>query len=306
MNRISFKAMGSQMMAAIEESSTDNPNGLELVPQWFERWESRFSRFREGSELSRLNHAQGSPVVVSPLFMEVLKNALKVDQATDGLVTPFALRALEIAGYNCSFEHIHSPSMQQKDIEPSRHLPDIQVSISNRSIEIPRNTGIDLGGFVKGWAADRAARRLSKMGPALVDAGGDIAVNGPCRNGNPWPIGIQNPLNSQQEMGLILLRKGGVSTSGKDQRNWINIDGTMSHHIIDPRTGLPVITDVLSATVIATSAHLAEVAAKMTLLLGSYAGLAWLEQQNQTEAFIVLDDGEALMSSGMHQHLWRA
>jgi thiamine biosynthesis lipoprotein ApbE len=68
---------------------------------------------------------------------------------------------------------------------------------------------------------------------------------------------------------------GGVATSGRDYRHWQK-NGTPQHHIINPRTARPAETDVLSATVLAPSARQAEVAAKVALILGSRAGLAWI------------------------------
>lgn len=135
---------------------------------------------------------------------------------------------------------------------------------------------LDLGGIAKGWAADIAAQRLAKAGPALIDAGGDIAVSGPMADGSPWPIAIANPFAPEDSLGLLLLVRGAVATSGRDYRRWTR-GGVEQHHIIDPRTGQPAQTDVLSATIVAPDGPAAEMAAKVALILGSQAGLAWLD-----------------------------
>jgi thiamine biosynthesis lipoprotein len=158
---------------------------------------------------------------------------------------------------------------------------------------------LDFGGIAKGWAADQAVRRLAVHGPALVNAGGDIAVSGPRQSGDGWLIGIDAPLGlelpADTQLELIALRTGGVATSGRDYRRWQQ-NGAWQHHIIDPRSGVPADTDVLAATVIAPTAGDAEVAAKVVLLLGSSAGLDWLDARPALAALLVLETGEVLHS----------
>jgi FAD:protein FMN transferase len=136
-----------------------------------------------------------------------------------------------------------------------------------------------------------------------VDAGGDIAISGPQHDGSPWAIGVADPLNPGEDLALLMLGKSGVATSGRDYRRWQK-DGRWQHHIIDPRSGLPAETDVLSATVIAPNVMEAETAAKMVLILGSQAGLDWLENQPQMAGILVLEDGCRLDSRGVRAYLW--
>jgi thiamine biosynthesis lipoprotein len=175
-----------------------------------------------------------------------------------------------------------------------------------RAIYLPPDMRLDLGGIVKGWAADEAARRLSACGPALVDAGGDIAVSGPRASGGGWPVAIQSVENAAapaDQQWLLLLRGGGVATSGRDYRRWQQ-HGTWQHHIIDPRSGSPAQTDVLAATVLARSASEAEVVAKYVFLLGSDAGIAWLDNRKQFAGLLQLADGRCARSSNLASHLW--
>jgi thiamine biosynthesis lipoprotein len=100
-----------------------------------------------------------------------------------------------------------------------------------------------------------------------------------------------------------MIERGGVATSGKDYRRW-QLDSVWQHHIIDPRTGLPAQTDVLTATVIAPSAVEAEVAAKVALISGSRAGLEWLEADPTLAGMLVLEDGQRIYSQRIHEYLW--
>src|SRR5262249_21878760 len=107
-------------------------------------------------------------------------------------------------------------------------------------------------------------------------------------------VGVANPFFPDDALdNLLLARQGGVATSGRDYRRWQR-GGRWVHHILDPRTGLPAETDVLTATVIAPSAARAEVAAKAALILGSQASPAWLDARSELAGCLVLDDGRQL------------
>jgi len=129
-------------------------------------------------------------------------------------------------------------------------------------------------------------------------------LSGPQANGQPWPIGVSDPLHPDRQLELLMVPRGGIATSGRDYRRWKR-NGVWQHHIIDPRTGLPAQTDVLSATVIASSAYQAEVAAKVVLISGSETGLKWIEARPDFAALIVLEDSRVLYSSRMAERLWR-
>ncbi len=306
---------------------------LSQVPHWFGEWEQVLSRFRQDSELNWLNRSAGRPVKVSPVLWEVTHRALRAARESDGLVVPTLLNALEAAGYDRSFEALkRGPlTLSMADPEPDGGLwhrgherlseapadrggaamsavkcedwRAIQCDRHTRSITLPRGLRLDFGGIAKGWAADQAARRLGVHQPALVDAGGDIAVSGPRADGEAWPIGVADPLAPDTQFELLRLCSGGVATSGRDYRRWQH-NGAWQHHIIDPRTGYPAQTDVLSATVVAPTAVMAEVAAKVVLILGSRDGLAWLEERPALAGLLILDDGRVLYSRRLNRYRW--
>lgn len=188
---------------------------------------------------------------------------------------------------------------------------EVEFGALDRTVLLPRGMQLDLGGIGKGWAADRAAGWLGAIGPSLVDAGGDIAVSGPMSGDSPWPIGVADPRvdetcpDEQQDGQIVLLgiSSGGVATSGRDYRRWRH-NGRDVHHIIDPRTGAPARTDVLSATVVAPGAAIAEAAAKAVLILGSMEGLRWLEARSELAALLVLEDGSVLRSPSFGEYIW--
>jgi thiamine biosynthesis lipoprotein len=302
MQEYRFRAMGCQMLAAVDSDDAPAVAQLAKVPRWFEAWEQQLSRFRAGSDLSCLNQAAGRPVVVPPALWEVLGVALDAARRSEGLVQPTILAALEAAGYDRSFDQL-APAIA--GTPPPAHAADwraLKLDRRTRTVTLPAGVRLDLGGEAKGWAADQAARRLAEAGPALVDAGGDIGVSGPMADGSPWPIAITNPFAPEASLGLVLLARGAVATSGRDYRRWTR-GGVELHHIIDPRSGQPAQTDILSATIVAPDGPMAEMTAKMTLILGSQAGLAWLEARPTVAGLLVLEDGRILRSRRMDIYL---
>jgi thiamine biosynthesis lipoprotein len=331
LHRFPFRAMGCQMLAILEQDAEDVPGvtstsftvraaktggtpvrdgsaSLNQVPEWFEEWEQTLSRFRYDSELSRLNRTTDQPVPVSQTLWDVFQASLHADQTTGGLVTPTVLDAIVMAGYDRPFDKLPANTGYPTTIGYTDLWTEIQplsMVISDeetRSICLPPNVHLDFGGIAKGWVAHQAAERLKVNGPALMNAGGDISISGPRLNGEAWLIGISNPFEPDQDLVTLHLQDGGVATSGKDRRRWMQ-GASLNHHIIDPRTGLPAVTDVLTATVIAPTVMEAEAAAKSVFLLGSGAGLEWLEADSGLAAILVLDHGQVLASSRVEEYL---
>lgn len=300
----SFRAMGSQILAVLEAPASIARPALASLPQVFASWEAILSRFRPDSELSRLNNSPCEWLAVSPTLAEVIALALRGAATTGGLVTPLVLEALEHAGYDRDFSAVASgaPPAAAMLVRPVADWRCIRVDPLRGSVDRPPGPGLDLGGVAKGWAADRAVRLIARHGPALVDVGGDIAVSGPRGDGAAWPIGVQDPRGGADPLAVLLLASGGVATSGRDYRRWRQGD-VERHHIIDPRTGAPAETDLLSVTVVAASVADAEIAAKAALILGSAAGLSWLEARPWLAGLLVRDDGAVLHTPTLEAYL---
>src|SRR5512135_576611 len=189
MQRLEFRAMGCHMVALLDADQharrAQRAASLDAVPGWIEAWEQTFSRFRADSELSQLNRRTGQWTRVSASLWEVTHLALIAARWTDGLFSPTILNSVEAAGYDRTFDEI-TAAAQPIVAQPDGQWRSIQRQALKRSIWLPPHARLDLGGIVKGWAADRAVKKLGPGGPALIDAGGDIAVGGPRADGSPW------------------------------------------------------------------------------------------------------------------------
>jgi thiamine biosynthesis lipoprotein len=302
LHRHEFRAMGSEMLALVDRDPT--PASLAKVPEWFEEWEQVLSRFRYDSELTRLNQIHERPVRVSKILWDVLQAARNAERLTDGLVTPTLLDAIIEAGYDRPFDDLPHQTQYMADpvLAAPQPLTAVTVNNSARTVTLPSGMSLDFGGTAKGWAAHQAVKRLQAEGPALVNAGGDIAISGPRADGSPWPIGITNPFQRKEELETLFLNACGVATSGKDRRRWTR-NGILQHHIIDPATNQPADTDLLTVTVVAPDVMEAEAAAKAAFILGSRVGLEWIEARPRLAAVFILDNGQVLHSHKMEEFL---
>jgi thiamine biosynthesis lipoprotein len=192
--------------------------------------------------------------------------------------------AVVAAGYDRTFDDL--PADRAGDLVP---VPaGGGVRIDGGRIELEPNVRIDLGGIGKGYAAERAAEQLATAGPCLVSAGGDIAT----RAGN-WPVGVETG------GGTLTLELSGsaLATSGRDRRTWRRGGRTM-HHLIDPGTGAPAVSDIVRITVVATDAVDAEVLAT-SLFLAGMDGAAAEADAAGIPVVIVGADGRTLVAGGL-------
>jgi thiamine biosynthesis lipoprotein len=260
------------------------PSGLtaakNAVYEVVDAMDAAASRFREDSELSRLNARPEKEVVVSPLLADAIGVALRGAHLTGGAVDPTVGFAIKLAGYDTDF------ALVPADAEPLRivatRVPGwraVEFHPRARLVRLPRGVELDLGATAKALAADMAAMAASRAtggAGALVSLGGDIAVAGERPPGG-WHVQISEDSNAPLEEGeeTVTIASGGLATSSIMVRRWTR-GGQVLHHIIDPSTGLPTNGPWRTATVAAGSCVDANIAATGAIVLGKLA-VSWLE-----------------------------
>ncbi len=253
------------------------------------RWAGRLSRHLPESELSLLNADPQPAVHVGPTLAAALRSGLGAAEASGGLVDITLLDArLAAEGLVPAPPRFGSRAW---DIEPG----------PGPGATVRREPGVhfDLGGVAKGWLADRALALLQGWSSVVVDADGDLAIR--AAPGSRWAVAVDDPRAEGASLAILALsasrdgwgERWGVATSGTSIHRWQR-DGVASHHLIDPRTGAPAITDVVQATVICASALRAEALAKTAVILGSVNGLAMLERVGVRGAIVLTDRGDVL------------
>ncbi len=253
------------------------------------------SRFREDSELSRLNAATDQVVKVSPLLAQAIGEALRGARLTEGAVDPTVGHAMRLAGYDADFGSV--PPLGEGLQLVARRVPGwqaVQFSPATRTVIVPRGVELDLGATAKALASDLAAtaalNAMSKEGGVLVSLGGDIAVAGePPPQG--WSIQASEdattPISDSDE--AVSISSGGMATSSTTVRRWVR-GQTILHHIIDPATGLPADSIWRTATVVAGSCVDANIASTAAIVLSDRAP-AWLEHRKLAARLVDRDGG---------------
>ncbi|WP_206811604.1 FAD:protein FMN transferase [Paradesulfitobacterium ferrireducens] len=299
LQQIIFQAMNTTVEIAFWGQKEQVPSIERRAHDWFEQVEMSFSRFRPQSELSRLNRFPGRRSTVSAPMLEILLLAEKYHQLTQGIFDPLIGKALQDSGYNESYEIVKE--REQWELAPDiaiiqnknkagqaafqdrvlsstlpRRKQKIQIDLLSKSVQIPVQTEIDLGGIAKSWAVKGLAEQLhGRLGfeRGLINAGGDLTVWGNSgADADPWLIGIENPWAPEDEIGILSLSDGAVATSSKLGRTWASKQGKM-HHLIDPRTMAPSTSDVVQCTVSGNDVVACEIWAKVICILGREQGL---------------------------------
>ncbi len=257
-----------------------------------EAWAARLTRFSSDSELMRLNAAPGRLVPIGPTLTAVLDWARMAQGLTDGLVDASLLdeRLAAQAGLD--------PAIP---IAAGRRW---SLRRTARGAAVEREPGVrfDLDGVAKGWLADRALA-ITPGRSALVDGDGDVALR--VAPGDTWSVGIADPRSPGALLGALDLgpggettREWGIATSGTTVHRWSHATGD-THHLVDPRTRRPAATDVLQATVLASSARVAEAFAKMAIIAGTERAFALLDHPGVLGVLLLTERGEVRATPGM-------
>lgn len=242
----------------IHHSGHVSGDAAQRVAALVAHYESLWTRFRAGSEVSRLNAAAGAPVPVSAETIALLAACNEWVRLPGGVFQPLVGRAIREWGYDVGTGRTrpgteHSPA--GRPITGS-----VEVDVARRTARIPAGELIDLGGIAKGWIADLCLDPLADAtddASVLLDAGGELLAVRGCH--------AMAVIHDGALCGSVTLREGeAVATSGFSMHRWVNGDGAAAHHLIDPATGRP--GAAVHATVVAETAAAADVRAKFLAL----------------------------------------
>lgn len=264
--------------------------------------ESKISRTRKDSDISRLNNAKGEWVDVSEDTRELLQKGIEYSDSSGGSFD------ITVGGVTEQWD-FHAPEGEAK-IPDAEALAEAVKHINYRNIVIEGNkvrltdpeTKLDLGGIAKGYIGDRMSELLESKGvvSAVINLGGNVICIGGKTDEDDFAIGVETPFSDRKEIiGKIDARDKTLVTSGVYERQ-IEVDGKKYHHILDTKTGWPVGTDLDAVTLIADKGHSGDIDALSTicLILGADEGMKLIEGQDGIEGVFVLSDGDIRTTSG--------
>ena len=295
-------AMGTIIQITVLDSSKQAAhNAIEQAFQEINRVGNLFYKGNPESPIYKFNHRSGNSVKMPQEVFDLILRADRISRKTKGGFDMTIEKLLPL--YDFSGDSLRPP---QKSLVDSliqyvgyNHLefdPTTNTITSQRE-----GLALATGGNAKGYAVDRAIHILDSLGVsgALVNAGGDLRVLP--RSRKKWRVGIQNPSQPNQTIGIIALDSGAVTTSG-DYEQYFNYNGKRYHHIINPKTGYPARAS-RSVTVIAPSTELADALATGLFILGYEEGLKALDSFPDCEAFWVDSSESYHKSSGFARYL---
>ncbi len=249
------------------------------------------------SAVSRINQSAGEPVAVphEAAALVARAGALSADTAGALDITLYPL----VQAYGFISEEHHVPSREQR-AELLRLADWTAVTVSGDTVQLAPGMAIDLGAVAKGYASQRLIELLSAQGvaSAIVSLGGNVQTLGSRPDGSPWRVAVRDPLDVDGMVGVVSVTDTAVVTSGGYQR-YFEQDGVRYHHILDPSTGLPANSGLLSATVVCADGTTADGLSTALFVLGKERALELWRTRGDFEAILVGEDRVVTVTAGL-------
>ena len=273
-------------------------NILEECMTLCEHYEKLFNPNISTSDIAKINSSGPDPVHVDSDTIKCIREALKYSEISNGRFD------ITIKPVSDLWDFHESPGVipSQKQLAKATVLVDyskITIDPVNNTVSLPAGYSIELGAAAKGYIAGKIKEYLSEqsIAGAIINIGGDICLLGSKPDGSGFNIGINDPFYEGETAMTLVLKDTSVATSGTYERCF-TVDGKKYHHILDPKTGYPVKTDVLSVTVISKNALDSDCLCTLCVIEGAEKALGIINETPDTEAIIICNDGTTLTSSG--------
>jgi thiamine biosynthesis lipoprotein len=285
-----FEALGTINEIRIFDNTDDCV--LDMAVQRVYEIDDRMSAFKPNSDVSSLNRNAGQNYTeISAETLTLINIAKAFNVLSDGAFDITVRPLIELWGIGKKQDYIPT----QKEIKKALKLVNDKDIITDEknTVTYLRKSGaaIDLGGIAKGYATDEVKRILVESGikSAVINLGGNVSTIGARPDKSPWLIGIQNPLACTGEyLGMLSVTGKTIVTSGSNERFFIK-DGVRYHHILDPRTGRPAQSGLLSVTAVCDSSVEADALTTAVFVLGMEQGIKLLKRFSADAVFVTED-----------------
>lgn len=269
--------------------------------------EAVLSRTAEGSELYALNTSNGETVEygADDILPALIETALTISDATDGAFDPTLAPVLDAWGFTKDERRV-PPADELKELLSHTGCGKVALekTADGWTVTLLDGAQLDLGGIAKGYAADLLRAQLEKEGvtSATLDLGGDVFVMGRKTDGSDWRIAVKDPADTESYLGIVSAADKFIVTSGVYER-YFEENGVRYHHILDPKTGCPAESGLVSVTVLCGNGAWADALSTACFVLGPDGALALrddlADQGTDFELILVTDDGRVLYTDGL-------
>lgn len=287
-------------LTVVAEGAAAGAKNLDEAVVEIQRIERLISSWDADSQTSAVNRAAGlAPVVVDQELFALIQRAVGLSRLTDGAfdITYASMDRL------WRFDGSMTKMPLAAHIEASVARVGFQKIVLNpetSTVYLPEvGMKIGFGAIGKGYAADMARRKLEAKGvvAGIINASGDLTAWGKQPDGKDWLVAITNPLNKAKAFAWLPVDGRAVVTSGSYEK-YVRFNGTRYAHIIDPRTGYPS-TGIVSATIFAPKAELADALATSVFVMGVDTGLDFINQLPGVDVVIVDEANKVHTSNGI-------
>ncbi len=297
------KLMGSRFDFTVVANSEELGNKyITIAIEEISRIEKIISSWDPNSQTSEINNNAGiQPVQVDQELLELVERSIYISKLTDGAFDISYASVDRIWRFDGSMPQIP----KEKEIKTSVRkvgYTKIQIDTERSTIFLPESgMKIGFGAIGKGYAADKAKALLQSKGvvAGIINASGDMNTWGKQPDGKQWQVAITNPLNKSKAFARLPISDRAVVTSGNYEK-YVTFRGKRYSHIIDPRTGYPS-TGIVSVTVFAPKAELADALATSIFVMGTEVGIHLINQLKDVACIIVKDDGSMIYSNHLEK-----
>ena len=262
-----------------------------------EEVEALWSVTDEGSEIYRANHSGGEPVNVSEETAELVSFALEMAEKTDGALEPTIYPVLRAWGFTTDTKQV--PSQEEIDalLEDVGHE---KITLDGTLLTVPEGMELDLGAVGKGYAGDLAAEAVRARGIecAILSLGGNIQAVGSRPDGTDWRVGLRSPWEDGT-LGVLRVSNLAVVTSGGYENYFEDEDGNVYWHILDPETGYPAKSGLLSVTIICSQGRMGDALSTALFVMGPQKAEEYWRENGDFEMILVTEEGEILITEGV-------
>jgi thiamine biosynthesis lipoprotein len=285
--------MGSRFdITVVANTQSEADSYMDDAVNEITRIENLISSWKPDSQTSLININAGiQPVVVDSELFDLIKRAIEISKLTQGAFDISYASMDKIWKFDGSMTSMPNDEDIKNSIAKVGYK-NIVLNESDNSVYL-KNKGmkIGFGGIGKGYAADKAKELLiyNKVSAGIINASGDMNTWGRQPDGETWKIAITNPLNKDKVFAMLPIDNRAIVTSGNYEK-YVKFNEIRYSHIIDPRTGYPS-TGLISVSVIAPKAELADALATSIFVMGKEVGLNFINQLEGIECIIISEDG---------------
>lgn len=272
-----------------------NTSDTSLLDDCFEfcnNFEQTISRTIETSEIYQINHAEGNPVEVSDVTIELLQKGIEYGKLTNGKFD------ITVATLSELWDFKNNPGTLPSQLEIDEALSHVNyenIVIKGNTVTLTDpKSAIDLGGIAKGYMADKLKEYLVSKGvkSGLINLGGNMLAIGIKPDGTEFNIGIQKPFDKQgAAITALKTNDSSVVSSGVYER-YFELDEKIYHHIIDTETGYPYDNGLLSVTILSPLSVDGDALSTACFALGLQEGMKLIDSLENTEAIFITEDYE--------------